>query len=131
MLMGQRNSVVFLFLLILAIFSCTGEKQKKDGLFTEEETSFIISQWKKDTLGCYNLRDDIKMNQLISQVGLIGQDSSQLVEYLGGPEHIFYTDEYKIYSYFLGCGKKGVPNYANFNCFMKQGKLEYCESAVH
>jgi hypothetical protein len=114
-----------LFLLcVLGLFSCSQSDQnkhelntdKKEVTLTELEVSDILTNWKKDSLGCLGLRrNPEKMNLLTRQLGLIGKDSVTILKILGEPNGKYGQGTNRHFLYFAECGD-GKTSYANYYC---------------
>jgi hypothetical protein len=81
-------------------------------------------------LGCLRLRDPKKIRQLIDQLGLAGEDSTIVIEYLGLPDgrnHL--KDSAVVFYYYMACGVKQGSSY-NFYCNFEHGKLVSTQTAI-
>ena len=118
---------------ILLLFSCSVKTDcQKEELVqvTDEHLDSISDNWKKDSMGCLNLRDYTQIKLLIEQRRLIGKDSLLVKQYLGQPNGKTSQGGGINFVYFLECGSTGKISHYNFYCRFNGGILESYSGAV-
>lgn len=103
------------FVIILGVFSivsCSKRiEQEPDTTLSESEIEELLSEWRKDSLGCLRTRDVEKMKIYAKQ--LVGKDSLELIKQLGSPNHRYGETGERHFYYVLEC-PKDRPSYHNF-----------------
>jgi hypothetical protein len=87
-------------ILAVILAGCGGKEQdskKQESAaqvqLSQEELRIISEEWRKDSLACLRLRDAKKIKQLISQLALVGKDSTVLLEDLGKPNFSYRVSD--------------------------------------
>ncbi len=117
----QKTLLGLLFFIACNFISCSNRDKSNAGLInpkplTQVEISTIISNWKKDSLGCLGLRrEPERMHLLIQQLGLVGKDSATVIRILGKPNSKYGKASDRHFLYFAECGV-GKKSYANYYC---------------
>lgn len=119
-----------LFILILCLSACGQSKKEAASVISKDSLEIISKQWKADSLGCSRLRDPQKIRQLITQLELVGKDSSSVINYLGSPNgKNFIGSDTTVFYYFMACGMKEGAGY-NFYCNFKGDKMFSTQTAI-
>jgi hypothetical protein len=121
----------FLLLLTFLLFNCTQNdktKNKDNGdnvtVLTSLEIQDILTNWKKDSLGCLGLRrNPEKLNLLTKQMGLIGKDSLTIIGLFGQPNEKYGQGNERHFVYFTECSD-GKTSYSNYYCHFKQDTVD-------
>jgi hypothetical protein len=130
----KNNKIKRYFLLIFMIWLAACSTKPKEDLIqvneiTQDSLQKISKQWKEDSLGCSRLRDPKKIRHLISQLKLIGKDSSLVIDYLGNPNGKNITGDTSVFYYYMSCGINQNSSY-NFYCNFKGKELFSVQSAI-
>jgi len=96
---------------------------------TPQEMEEVVSNWKKDSVGCLRLRDPKKMKALTIQLKLVGQDSTMTLKYLGKPNASYGQGKDRHFLYFMECGQ-GRTSYYNFYCHFRGDTIHSFTEAV-
>lgn len=100
---------IFSFLILVSCGQHGNEEQEIE--LTKKEISELLSDWKRDSLGCLRVRDSEKMNIYAQQ--LIGKDSVELFSDLGYPNFRYGEPDKRHFYYTLEC-PEDRPSYYNF-----------------
>jgi hypothetical protein len=120
--------LIFLVLLVVTI-GCTQKTEKKVEItLTQTQVDSLLTNWKKDSIGCLRLRDPERM--LIYAKQLVGKDSFEIVRQLGQPNARFSGGGRRHFQYFLECGDTAI-SYYNFNFHFSQDTLDWFNNPVH
>lgn len=115
-------------LLCACFLSCNRKEKEMINLMSEDSLNLVSREWRNDSLGCARHGDPQKISRLITQLGLIGNDSSELVKYLGTPDgRRRNQNEVTSFYYDLGCGLHNNSGY-RFICSFENGKLYHFEA---
>ena len=110
-------------------FGCTHKADKKaEIVLTKNQIDSLLTNWKKDSVGCLRLRDPERM--LIYAKELVGKDSFEIVRRLGPPNARYNGGGRRHFQYFLECGDTAI-SYYNFNFHFSKDTLEWFSNPVH
>ena len=92
--MEVLNKRILIIIFTIILFSC--KSRKKDN------HSNITQSWKKDSLGCMNLRNKNYSDKINKKINFIAKSEKYLIKKLGKYNKVIINDKYKFYLYYYG-----------------------------
>lgn len=128
------DKMIRLSIIVLLTFLLSCGERKSTSIIqaseiTQDSILRISEQWRADSLGCNRLRNPAKIRQLIAQLNLIGQDSTNIIQYLGKPNGKNFIGDTTVFYYFMGCSVNSRSSY-NFYCNFKGKELFSTQTAI-
>ena len=106
--MTKKVGLLSRFMTIVLIInnSCSMRTDTKFELGEEVSNNVknIITEWKRDSSGCLNLRNKEKGELLVDSLNLMMKKRNEIENIIGKPNKILYGDEKEIIRYFFNSG---------------------------
>lgn len=88
----------FLIIMLLNV-SCSSAKETEGMAQSSPQQDTMLLQrylqdWRKDSIGCLKLRDDVMAQYLIDHIGFVGKTRKEVEEILGAPNDTLVSQRY-------------------------------------
>lgn len=110
----KRNTIVLLF--VFFAIACSSTKVENQSVSVDDTLDIYLANWRKDSLGCLQLRSKKASYFLIEKMDLIEKTENQVVSILGTPNTIYCDGEKVRLKYYFGslCDNGLINDSADF-----------------